>query len=42
MHVLCDCETIQEFSKSVIDLINVNIIIQRHKYVKCLDIWMKI
>ena len=34
MHVLCDCETIKEFWKCVIDLINVNINNNRYKYVK--------
>ena len=43
MHVLCDCETIKEFWKCVIDLINVNINNNRYRYVEndvilgCLD-----
>ena len=34
MHVLCDCETIKEFWKCVIDLINVNINNNIYKYVE--------
>ena len=34
MHVLCDCETIKEFWKFVIDLINVNINNNIYKYVE--------
>ena len=34
MHVLCDCETIKEFWKCAIDLINVNINNNRYKYVE--------
>ena len=34
MHVLCDCETIKEFWKFVIELINVNINNNRYKYVE--------
>ena len=34
MHVLCDCETIKQFWKCVIDLIKVNINNNRYKYVE--------
>ena len=34
MHVLCDCETNKDILKFVIDLINVNIINNRYKYVE--------